>query len=119
MLWSGFTAEGSYAVSYAISRNGEISGPWEQQKEPLYSLDGGHGMLFQTFSGQLMMACHCPNDHPRKRILLFEMEETASELRIINEVTGNWYNHIAGHAGHYAYKEPVVEIPCFRMDPRG
>lgn len=82
-------------------------------------MDGAHSMLFRTFDGQLMMSCHCPNDHKRKRILLFEMEETATDLQIINEVTGNWYNNIAGHSGNYAYKDPCVETPCFMQDPRG
>ena len=67
----------------------------------------------------LMMSCHCPNDHMRKRILLFEMEETEEGVRIVNEVTGNWYNNIGGHAARYAYKDPVIEVPCFIRDPRG
>ena len=119
MLWSSFTPEGSYAISYAVSEYGEISGPWKQLEKPLYALDGGHGMLFHAFSGQLMMACHCPNDHMRKRILLFEMEETPDSLHIVNEVTGNWYNHIGGAGSPYAYKTACAEEPCFRLDPRG
>ena len=75
-------------------------------------------MLFRTFSGQLMMACHCPNDHIRKRILLFEMEETADALHIVNEVTGNWYQAIGGRAKRYAYEAPCAEVPCFARDPR-
>ena len=75
-------------------------------------------MLFYTFSGQLMMACHCPNDHIRKRILLFEMEETADDLRIVNEATGNWYHAIGGRGGMYAYRTPCAEVPCFRCDTR-
>lgn len=119
MLWSSFVPDGGYAMSYAISEFGEINGPWIQQTEPLYAMDGAHSMLFRTFSGQLMMSCHCPNDHIRKRMLLFEMEETPSGLHIINEVTGNWYNNIGGHGGRYAYRDPIVEAPCFMADPRG
>lgn len=119
MLWSSFVPDGGYATSYAISATGGIRGPWIQREEPLYAMDGAHSMLFYTFSGQLMMSCHCPNDHARKRILLFEMEETPDGLRIINEVTGNWYNNIGGHGARYTYKEPIKEIPCFSKDPRG
>ena len=75
-------------------------------------------MLFRTFSGQLMMACHCPNDHSRKRILLFEMEETADALHIVNEVTGNWYQTIGGRGKAYAYRTPCTELPCFSRDTR-
>ncbi len=119
MLWSSFTQDNAYAISYAISESGEIFGPWKQQKAPLYSMDGGHGMLFRTFSGQLMMACHCPNDHMKKRILLFEMQETNDGLHIVNEVTGNWYGSIGGHGKRYAYKTLNREVPCFMADPRG
>ncbi len=119
MLWSGFTKSGSYAVTYAVSESGELRGPWKQQAEPLYALDGGHAMLFRTFSGQLMMSCHCPNDHHRKRILLFEMEETEQALHVINECTGNWYTGIGGAAARYAYQAECREVPCFREDPRG
>ena len=118
MLWSSFAGDGAYAVSYATSAFGDIRGPWIQQKEPLYAMDGAHAMLFHTFSGQLMMSCHCPNDHARKRILLFEMEETADGIHIINEVTGNWYGAIGGHGGRYAYSAPCIEAPCFSREPR-
>ncbi len=118
MLWSSFVRGGGYAMSYAVSASGELPGPWIQQPEPLYAMDGAHSMLFRAFSGQLMMACHAPNDHPRKRMLLFEMEETESALHIVNEVTGNWYGSLGGHGARYAYADPCREIPCFARDPR-
>jgi len=118
MLWSGFDKCGGYAVSFAVSERG-LRGPWVQRPKPLYALDGGHAMLFYAFSGQLMMACHGPNDHARKRILLFEMEESADGVSIVNEVTGNWYGGIGGHGAAYAYREACRETPCFSRDPRG
>lgn len=113
MLWSNFSENGGYTTGYAISKHGFIAGPWEQVSDPIYALDGAHSMLFYTFEGQLMMACHGPNDHPRKRILLFEMQEDGDKLQIINEVTGNWYNNIGGIGKGYAYREPCIEEPCF------
>ena len=118
LLWSSFVPGGGYAMSYAVSRSGDLRGPWVQREEPLYAMDGAHCMLFRAFSGQLMMACHGPNDHPRKRILLFEMEETPDALHILNEVTGNWYGSLGGHGAQYAYPEPCREPPCFTRDPR-
>lgn len=76
-------------------------------------------MLFYTFGGQLMMACHCPNDHPKKRILLFEMEEDENGLHVVNEVTGNWFHVAGGPAKGWVYEQPCVEIPSFAKDPRG
>lgn len=112
MLWSNFTSQG-YATGYAKSLSGEIYGPWVQEPEPLYALDGAHSMLFHTFDGQLMMALHCPNIHPLKRILLFEMEERNGGLHIVNEVTGNWYNSIGGPAKNYRFKDKCIEEPTF------
>lgn len=119
MLWSSFAKTGAYTMSWATSLSGEITGPWVQREEPLYDMDGAHSMLFRTFSGQLMMSCHAPNNHARKRIMLFEMEETPDALRIINEATGNWYTAIGGQGGPYAYRTACKEIPCFMQDPRG
>lgn len=117
MLWSSFTKGGAYAVSYAKSSNGELTGKWIQRKEPLYSFDGGHGMLFRTFSGELMMSIHCPNDHPKKRILLFEMDEAEGELAIRNEVTGNWYHAAGGKAKPWVYLDGCVESAVFTSNP--
>ena len=113
MLWSGFAENGAYTTGYARSRSGEIFGSWVQEPLPLYALDGAHSMLFRTFEGQLIMSLHAPNEHRRKRILLFEMEERGDSLHIINEITGNWYNAIGGMASAFTYREPCVEEPRF------
>ena len=117
MLWSSFLDNGGYATSYARSLSGEIHGPWVQEKMPIYAMDGAHSMLFKTFGGELMMSLHCPNDHARKRILLFEMEESFDGVHTVNEVTGNWYNNIGGIAGRFNYGIPCAEAPCFSHDP--
>ena len=103
MLWSSFVKNGAYAVSYATSQSGEIEGPWIQEEEPLYAFDGGHGMLFDSFDGKLMMSCHCPNIHDKKRILLFEMEEKEGKLFIVSEKTGNWLTLAGGEAEPWRY----------------
>lgn len=112
MLWTNFNNDG-YVIGYAKSLSGEVLGPWQQMQEPLYGHDGGHGMLFHTFDGQLMMCMHGPNEHLKKRILLFQMLEDKGKLRIINEVTGNWYDGAKGPADRFVYKEPCAEEPCF------
>lgn len=118
MLWTNFSREG-YATGYAVSRSGEIFGPWVQQEDPLYGLDGGHSMLFRTLpgpdgqGGTLMMALHCPNDHPKKRMLLFEMDERNGQLRIVNECTGNWFSGVGGKANFRGFRETLTESPVF------
>ncbi len=117
MLWSSFAETGGYTTGFAKSASGDILGPWIQDERVLYAMDGAHSMLFHTFGGQLMMSLHCPNIHPQKRILLFEMEESKGGIYIVNEVTGNWYNKVGGIAKGYAYKDPCTETPCFAKNP--
>lgn len=109
MLWSSFSDKGGYTAGYARSLSGTLHGPWVQVQDPLYALDGGHAMLFKSFEGKLMMSLHCPNIHPKKRILLFEMDESGDRLAIKNEITGNWYNGAGGTAEHWRYKVPCTE----------
>lgn len=86
MIWSsgGYTG---YTCGIAISPSGKLAGPWQQQAEPLYKNDGGHGMLFTTFDGRLMMVLHSPNDRgARPRI--FQLQDTGDTLKVIGEFTG-------------------------------
>lgn len=89
MLWSSFSDTG-YTIGYAHSKSGEIHGPWIQHSEPIFSQDGGHGMLFNSFDGKLILTIHSPNIMKQERLLLFEMEDKNGKLLVINELTGNW-----------------------------
>ena len=89
MVWSSFSNT-AYTCGYARSLSGEITGPWKQEPEPLFSQDGGHSMLFTDFEGRLLMGLHSPNRSGQERMLLFEMEDENGHLRIRNELTGNW-----------------------------
>jgi arabinan endo-1,5-alpha-L-arabinosidase len=81
MIWSSFSKTG-YTTGIAISASGKVSGPWQQKAEPLFSDDGGHGMIFRRFDGQLMLALHQPNKTGLERARLFELEDTGETLRI-------------------------------------
>lgn len=87
MIWSSF-GKGGYNEGIAISASGKLAGPWAQQAEPLYSKDGGHGMLFTTFDGRLMMVLHSPNGR-EARPRVFEMEDTGETLKISGEFVGS------------------------------
>ena len=73
-LWSGFSGKG-YAQGLAVSDNGEITGRFTQLP-PLFTEDGGHGMMFRTLEGELRLALHSPNTHlqERPRFLPVKME---------------------------------------------
>lgn len=80
MIWSSF-GKGGYTVGVAVSATGKLRGPWVQQPKPLFAEDGGHGMIFKRFDGQLMLALHQPNKLT-ERARLFELEDKGETLRI-------------------------------------
>ena len=82
MLWSSGGHAG-YTLGVARSLSGLVTGPWEQQATPLYSQDGGHGMLFRTFEGQLRLVLHAPNATPLERARILPVEETEAGLRLV------------------------------------
>jgi arabinan endo-1,5-alpha-L-arabinosidase len=79
MLWSSRSQHG-YAVGIARSATGDILGPWIQDLEPLIDEDGGHAMLFRTFSGELKLAIHSPNRSPLERPVFLTVEEQNNNL---------------------------------------
>jgi len=79
MLWSSFIREGGnniYCQATAHSQSGSVHGPWIQSPTPLFAADGGHGMLFRAFDGQLMLALHSPNAYPHERPRFLPVSET-------------------------------------------
>jgi arabinan endo-1,5-alpha-L-arabinosidase len=81
MLWSSI-GENGYAIGVARSESGEIQGPWIQEEQPLFGENGGHGMLFYTFEGELMLTIHSPNKTPNERPVFFEIIEENGKLLI-------------------------------------
>ena len=81
MLWSSQGAEG-YAMGMAVSQNG-IKGPWKQIEKPLFSKDGGHGMIFD-FNGKTYVSLHHPNaPFLSERPHFFEIKEEDGKLVIV------------------------------------
>ena len=71
MVWSGFEYVDDvyyYCVGTSRSDNGEITGNWTHDSTLLYSkelsgeYDGGHGMVFESLTGQLYLSVHSPNN---------------------------------------------------------
>lgn len=80
MIWSSFGEKG-YLQSVLRSDNGRLDGKWLAQPL-LFDTDGGHGMLFRDFGGQLRLALHHPNAGP-ERLKLFRLEEKDAALCVL------------------------------------
>ena len=90
MIWSNTVKrrdrkDPDYCVFVRTSSNGKLAGPWSKDAL-LFSENGGHGMLFKTFDGRLMLTLHQPNNSPNERMALFEVEDTGETLKIV----GRW-----------------------------
>lgn len=83
MLWSTLGHDG-YTMGLARSESGHITGPWKQISEPLWTKDGGHGMIFQTFDNRLFVTFHNPNNTPSERPIFIEIEETPQGFKLLN-----------------------------------
>jgi len=82
MLWSSYGEEG-YAIGVARSDNGSILGPWTHDPEPLWPLNGGHGMILSTSDGVRRLVFHAPNSTPDERVKIVEVALTDSGIELI------------------------------------
>ena len=81
MLWSSWLENKKYTQTTAYSLSGRLIGPW-RQIEPLLTDDSGHGMIFTTFDGRLMLVCHQPTMSPQSRARLHELEDFGDGVRL-------------------------------------
>jgi beta-xylosidase len=83
LTWSSFY-QGRYAIGVARSATGKITGPWIQDKKPIFSDNGGHSMIFKGFDGKLHIVFHCPNDPGgAERAVVREIVDEGDSLRIV------------------------------------
>lgn len=57
MIWTSWIYD-VYTQGVAYSASGTLDGPWIQQKDPITPSNYGHGMLFRTLEGKLLMSLH-------------------------------------------------------------
>ena len=81
MIWSSF-GEQRYAIGTARSESRSVRGPWKQDPDPLFRADGGHGMIFTTLEGRLLLVFHQPNRGDEERARLYEIEDDGRSLRL-------------------------------------
>lgn len=100
MLWSNNIPTSGYSVGIARSTTGEIDGKWKHDLTPLYTegayhpLDGGHGMIFETPDGRLMLSIHSPNSSTEENMthaVFLELEDTGSTVVIKSEAEKTGY----------------------------
>ena len=88
LLWSSFY-KGNYALGIARSESGSIVGPWNHEVTPLVSNDAGHGMLFRSIDGTLMLSVHRPNVTPNERPAFLKVIEGDNGLILLGGIQEN------------------------------
>lgn len=84
MIWSSWKGK-DYVLMAAYSESGKLKGPWIQDKELLFEANGGHGMIFRTFDGKLMLSMHYvdPKDaRPGRQPMFIEVDDSGDRLVI-------------------------------------
>ncbi|WP_188814304.1 glycoside hydrolase family 43 protein [Hymenobacter cavernae] len=82
MIWTSWVYD-VYTQGVAYSASGTLDGPWQQEKDPITPPNYGHGMLFRTFDGKLLMSIHSHKDikgHYRRIPHLFEVDLSGDKL---------------------------------------
>lgn len=57
MIWTSWKFS-EYTQGVAYSASGKLDGPWIQEKNQITPPNYGHGMIFRTFDGKLILCCH-------------------------------------------------------------
>lgn len=57
MIWTSWIYD-VYTQGVAYSKSGTLDGPWIQENDPITPPNYGHGMLFRTLDGKLLMSIH-------------------------------------------------------------
>lgn len=87
MIWTSWIYD-IYTQGVAYSKSGTLDGPWIQEKDPITPPNYGHGMLFRTFDGKLLMSIHSHqtvNGRTRRIPHLFEADLSGDKLVVGKE----------------------------------
>ena len=83
MLWTSWRFS-DYIQGVAYSGSGTLDGPWIHEEEPLTPPNYGHGMLFRTFDGKLLMTLHSHREGKDGRFIripqLFEVDDSGDKI---------------------------------------
>ncbi len=85
MLWTSWVFD-TYVQGVAYSASGTLDGPWVHEEEPITPPNFGHGMMFRTFEGKLLMSVHSHKSVNGRYVRvphLFEMDDSGEKLDVV------------------------------------
>ena len=87
MIWTSWIYD-VYTQGVAYSESGTLDGQWVQEEQPITPPNFGHGMLFRTFDGQLLMSVHSHKDinsHFHRVPHLFKVDDSGDKIVVEEE----------------------------------
>lgn len=89
MLWTSWV-HNVYAQGVAYSESGTLDGPWVHEEELITPPNYGHGMMFRSFEGDLLMSLHSHREDENGRYIripnLFEVDDSGDKLVLGNRL---------------------------------
>ena len=82
MIWTSWVYD-VYTQGVAYSDNGRLGGRWVHDPEPVTPPNFGHGILFRTFEGKLLMSIHSHknvNGRYMRYPHLFEVDDSGDKI---------------------------------------
>ena len=87
MIWTSWVFS-NYVQGVVYSESGTLDGPWVQEKDPITPPNFGHGMLFRTLEGKLLMSVHSHKRVNGRTIRiphLFEVDDSGDKLVVLGQ----------------------------------
>ena len=84
MIWTSWIYD-VYTQGVVYSESGTLDGPWVHEKDPITPPNFGHGMLFKTLDGKLLMSVHSHKSVKGRYVRvphLFEADLSGDKLKI-------------------------------------
>lgn len=85
MIWTSWRFS-EYTQGVAYSESGTLDGPWIQVEEPITPPNYGHGMIFRTFDGKLLLCCHSHDSSSGRYVrkpVFFLLDDSGDELKVL------------------------------------
>ena len=82
MFWSTWGKE-RYLQEVCYSESGTIAGPWVQV---IFDRDGGHGMLFRTFDGELRYVVHHVEGNGPRKPQYWTVDDSGDKLKLGKQI---------------------------------
>lgn len=123
MIWTSWVYD-VYTQGVAYSESGTLDGPWIQEPETITPPNFGHGMLFRTLDGRLMMSVHSHekrNGRTHRVPHIFPVDDTGDKIKVITEPEKleaylMVYHKDQDHGLHMAYSEDGYTWTAFNDD---